>query len=226
VTDSISNYFFTTTPEASNNLLQQGIKPEQLFFVGNTMIDTLLKHQSRFKKPDFFDDYNLKAGQYIVLTIHRPSNVDDEEQLQKLLSEIIAHSEQIPLVFPVHPRTRKTLEKISLPSSNLILTEPLSYLAFNYLVQHAKAVITDSGGITEETTVMQIPCMTLRNTTERPETCTLGTNELLGTDPKHIAPALKKLFAGEWKQGRIPEKWDGKTATRIVEHLLALNLPS
>lgn len=224
VTDSISNYFFTTTPEASSNLLKQGIASEQIYFVGNTMIDTLLKHQHRFQQPEVFNQHHLQAGAYLVLTIHRPSNVDDPQQLQQLLSEIISHSRQLPLVFPVHPRTRKTLEQIQLPESKLILTEPMGYLEFNYLVQHAKAVITDSGGITEETTVLRIPCMTLRNTTERPETCTLGTNELLGTDPKQIAPAMNKLFSGQWKQGTIPEKWDGKAAERIVEHLLTLNL--
>lgn len=226
VTDSISNYFFTTTLQASNNLIKQGIREEHIFFVGNTMIDTLLKHQDRFQQPTWFEERSLQPGKYLVLTIHRPSNVDDEHQLQQLLSEIILHSEQIPLIFPVHPRTRKNLEKISLPPSNLILTEPLGYLEFNYLVKHAKGVITDSGGVTEEATVMGIPCMTLRNTTERPETCSIGTNELLGTDPKNIAPAMARLFSGQWKQGSIPEKWDGKTAERIIDHLLNLHLPS
>lgn len=223
VTDSITNYFFTTTDIASQHLLRSGVDAQRIFFVGNTMIDTLLKNRHRFRKPSLFEEHELSKKPYIVLTIHRPSNVDDEHQLQLLLHEIIQHSKDTTLVFPVHPRTRKTLERIQWDHPNLILCDPLGYLEFNYLVEHALAVITDSGGITEETTVMGIPCMTLRNTTERPETCEVGTNELLGTNPKAIAPALKKLFDGEWKKGDIPEKWDGHTAERIVEHVLHLN---
>ncbi|MFY7965770.1 MAG: UDP-N-acetylglucosamine 2-epimerase, partial [Chitinophagaceae bacterium] len=136
-----------------------------------------------------------------------------------LLQTIVDESKGLPIVFPVHPRTKKNLETLGLQASNLHLTEPLPYLEFNYLVQHAKAVITDSGGITEETTVMQIPCMTLRNNTERPETVELGTNELIGTNPENLPPAFKKLFDGEWKKGTIPPFWDGKTGERIVAHL-------
>jgi UDP-N-acetylglucosamine 2-epimerase (non-hydrolysing) len=153
------------------------------------------------------------------MTLHRPSNVDDKDKLRDLLNEIINASHGQPLVFPVHPRTAKMLEQIGLDAPNLNITGPQGYLEFNYLVKHARAVITDSGGITEETTVMGIPCMTLRNSTERPETCTVGTNELLGTDPKSIAPALKRLFDGEWKKGAIPELWDGHTAGRIISHI-------
>lgn len=226
VTDSITNYFFTTTEIASSNLLRSGVNPKHLFFVGNTMIDTLLKNKNRFRKPMLYETYSLEEKKYIVLTLHRPANVDEEQQLQHLLQEIIQNSGETPIVFPVHPRTRKTLERIQFQSPQLLLTDPMGYLEFNYLVEKSLAVITDSGGITEETTVMGIPCMTLRNTTERPETCEVGTNELLGTDPKAIGPSLKKLFNGEWKKGAIPEKWDGDTAERIVEHILHLNLGS
>lgn len=222
VTDSISNYFFTTTEGANNNLLISGIAASRIFLVGNTMIDTLLKQMPRFKCPPVFTDNNLVAGEYFVLTLHRPSNVDNVNNLIELLNEITSNANELPIVFPVHPRTRKQLAGLNLDYSILILTEPLGYLEFNYLVKNAKAVITDSGGITEETTVMGIPCMTLRDTTERPETCTVGTNELLGTNPKAIAPALKKLFDGGWKQGSIPELWDGETAPRIVKHLIEL----
>jgi UDP-N-acetylglucosamine 2-epimerase (non-hydrolysing) len=220
VTDSITNYFFTTTEIANSILRSSGIKEEQIFFVGNTMIDTLLKNQHKFKKPTLFEENKLEDKSYFVLTIHRPSNVDDPIQLKNLLDEILNNTQGHTIVFPVHPRTRKNLDSSHLSNEKLLIVEPLGYLEFNYLVRHAKAVITDSGGVTEETTVMGVPCMTLRNSTERPETCLIGTNELLGTDPKALKPALEKLFRGEWKHGKIPDKWDGNAAIRIVDVLL------
>ncbi len=220
VTDSITNYFFTTTEIANQNLRVNGVKENQIFFVGNTMIDTLLKYMDRLIKPAIFDEQSLDAGNYFIVTIHRPSNVDNPEQLKQLLGEIITSAKGYKVIFPVHPRTRKSIESNGLFYENLIMADPLGYLEFNYLVKHAKGVITDSGGITEETTVMGVPCMTLRNTTERPETCIIGTNELLGTDPKAIKPAMDKLLNGQWKKGGIPDKWDGKAAERIVNHLL------
>ncbi|MSR69385.1 MAG: UDP-N-acetylglucosamine 2-epimerase (non-hydrolyzing) [Phycisphaerales bacterium] len=224
VTDSITNYFFTTSEVANNNLRKSGITNERIFFVGNTMIDTLLANMSRLQPPAFFDELKLQDKQYFVLTLHRPNNVDGENTLTKMLMAVAAGARGLPIVFPVHPRTAKTLKLIAGLPSNFHFVDPQPYLEFNYLVQHAKAVITDSGGITEETTVMGVPCMTLRNSTERPETVTMGTNELLGTDPAALAPALEKLFAGEWKKGTIPPLWDGKTGPRIVaalEKLLA-----
>lgn len=222
VTDSITNYFFTTSEVANQNLLNSGVQSEQIFFVGNTMIDTLVKQLPNFRKPNLWDELELKEQAYIIMTLHRPANVDQEEGLKKLIEEIIDNSKDLQLVFPVHPRTAKNLESISISNPRLHLVEPLGYLEFNYLVKNAKAVITDSGGITEETTVLGIPCMTLRNNTERPETITTGTNELLGTDPKSIKPAFEKLLSGNWKKGAIPEKWDGKTAERIAGILLEL----
>ena len=219
VTDSITNYFFTTTFEAGQNLIKSGVNKNKIHWVGNTMIDTLLKHRPRFKKPTIWDELNLFNDGYLVVTLHRPANVDEEGKLKVLIDEIIAHSNNLPLVFPVHPRTAKILQSIGINHNRLHTIEPLGYLEFNYLVENAKAVITDSGGITEETTVMGIPCMTLRNNTERPETVRIGTNELIGTDPKAIKPAMDKLFAGNWKNGTIPEMWDGKTAERIVSNL-------
>jgi UDP-N-acetylglucosamine 2-epimerase (non-hydrolysing) len=219
VTDSISNFYFTTTDLASQNLYSSGVNPSSVFFVGNTMIDTLLKQIPRLKKPKLFDLHNLKVGAYFVLTLHRPSNVDETEKLEALLTEITSHSRSLPIVFPVHPRTRKKLENIKGSYPKLILIEPLGYLEFNYLVKKAIAVITDSGGITEETTVLGIPCMTLRDTTERPETCEIGTNELLGTNPKAIECAMERLFSQQWKKGKIPELWDGKAAERIIDKI-------
>jgi UDP-N-acetylglucosamine 2-epimerase (non-hydrolysing) len=216
VTDSITNYFFTTTPEAGNNLKIIGITDNRIHWVGNTMIDTLVKHRPRFLKPEVWDKLNLKKGGYIMMTLHRPANVDEEGKLKSLMQEIITHSNSLPLIFPVHPRTSKILQNLGIEDDRLHLIDPLGYLEFNFLVENSKAVITDSGGITEETTVMGIPCMTLRDNTERPETVNIGSNELIGTDPSAIKPAMEKLFAGKWKTGSIPEKWDGKTAERIV----------
>ena len=222
VTDSISNFFFTTTESASQNLLKSGIDSSVVFFVGNTMIDTLITQIPKFKVPSFFENENLQTGNYFVLTLHRPNNVDDEMGLFQILTEIIQNTHDLPIIFPVHPRTRLQLNKLRLYHSKLILTDPMGYLEFNYLVKNAKAVITDSGGITEETTVMNVPCMTLRSSTERPETVTVGTNELLGTDPAKIKPALEKLFRGEWKSGGIPDLWDGHTSERIVDIIIKL----
>jgi UDP-N-acetylglucosamine 2-epimerase (non-hydrolysing) len=228
VTDSITNYFFTTTEIANNNLRSAGVTDDRIFWVGNTMIDTLLKHRPRFQKPAIWDEIGLKDGNYIVMTLHRPANVDEESKFKELLEEIITSSHNLPIIFPVHPRTAKIIDallntKDQRPKAdNLHMIEPLGYLEFNYLVERSFAVITDSGGITEETTVMGIPCMTLRDNTERPETITIGTNELLGTNPQAIKPAMNKLFEGSWKKGGIPELWDGKTAERIVAHLLSI----
>jgi len=223
VTDSITDYFFTTSETANKNLKNCGINEDHIYFVGNTMIDTLLKYRPMFKKPTVWDEVGLKDNNYIVLTLHRPANVDEETILKSMMDEIINHSKGIPVVFPVHPRTAKQLKTLGISYSNLITVEPLGYLEFNYLVERSKAVITDSGGITEETTVMGIPCMTLRANTERPETIDIGTNELLGVNPKTIAPAMEKLFSGQWKTGSIPHLWDGKTAKRIVKQLLLLD---
>lgn len=219
VTDSITNYFFTTSQYANKNLQSSGVSDGRIFFVGNTMIDTLLHEKGRFTPPDCFESLGLSQGNYIVLTLHRPANVDAENHLNKTLEAIMQHADSLPVVFPVHPRTAKQLEHIHHAWENLHCVEPLPYLQFNYLVQHSKAVITDSGGITEETTVMGVPCMTLRDTTERPETVDIGTNELIGTNPDHIPPAMNRLISGQWKKGGVPEKWDGKAAERIIEAL-------
>ena len=222
VTDSITNYFFTTSKFANENLKTAGVSDDRVFFVGNTMIDTLLAHEKRFQKPTFWDDYGLVKNEYFVVTMHRPSNVDGEDNLQRIVNEITKLTRGLPIVFPVHPRTARVLKILNNFAPKLYLVKPQPYLEFNYLVQNSRAVITDSGGITEETTVMGLPCITLRDSTERPETVTIGTNELIGTDLGNIKPALDRLFAGEWKKGSIPEKWDGKAGERIVSHLMEL----
>ncbi|OUS03476.1 UDP-N-acetylglucosamine 2-epimerase [Flavobacteriales bacterium 33_180_T64] len=219
VTDSITNYFFTTSETANENLKKSGVGEDQLFFVGNTMIDTLLKQRPNFKQPKVWDVLGLEDRNYIVMTLHRPANVDEESQLKDMIDEITSHTQDLPLIFPVHPRTAKILERLKVSHPRLHMVEPLSYLEFNYLVERAKAVITDSGGITEEASILHVPCMTLRDNTERPETITLGTNELVGTNPKKLKPYLDKLFAGKWKKGNDIPLWDGQTAGRIVGHL-------
>jgi UDP-N-acetylglucosamine 2-epimerase (non-hydrolysing) len=221
VTDAITNWFFTTSTTAGENLRRSGVDDDCIFFVGNTMIDTLLKQMPHFHPPEFWEQLGLSKDGYCVVTLHRPSNVDGEVQLSQLLQAIAAHTDGLPIVFPVHPRTAARLKEMSvLPRMHYV--DPLGYREFNYLVQHAKGVITDSGGITEETTVMGVPCLTLRDNTERPETITMGTNELVGTDPARLGPVLARLMSGQWKRGGIPEKWDGHTGRRIVAELARL----
>lgn len=222
VTDSLTDYFFTTSEVASKNLIKSGFEKEKIFFVGNTMIDTLLKNKLRFKKPEFWQTLKLKKKDYFILTLHRPSNVDNKNILRSYLKEIILHANNLPILFPVHPRTEKMVNSLKINLNNLVILKPMSYLEFNYLVKNSLAVITDSGGITEETTVMKIPCITIRNSTERPETVTLGTNELIGTDKKNIGPYIKLVLSGKWKNSTIPPMWDGFTAQRIISKLLSL----
>ncbi len=219
VTDSITNWFFTTSETANENLRNAGVSDDRIYFVGNTMIDTLLKQTEHLRPPLFWDELRLWGGNYFVVTLHRPANVDGEQQLLFLLQAIAAGTEGLPVVFPVHPRTARNLREFGADIPGIHYVDPQSYLEFNYLVKHAKGVITDSGGITEETTVMGVPCLTLRDNTERPETVTIGTNELVGTDPAKLGPALSRLMAGQWKKGAIPEKWDGHAASRIVATL-------
>lgn len=222
VTDSITNYFFTTSKNANDILIKSGVKKEKIFFVGNTMIDTLIKQRPKFIKPKFWDDLSLKNKKYCIITLHRPANVDQGNKLKEIINEIVINSQNMPLIFPMHPRTSTIFKKLDINHDRLHILPPLSYLEFNYLVERSKVVITDSGGITEETTVMGVPCMTVRDNTERPETVTEGTNELIGTDPKSIAPAFKKLLSNKWKIGKIPELWDGNTSKRIVDVLAEL----
>ncbi|OUS02416.1 UDP-N-acetylglucosamine 2-epimerase [Flavobacteriales bacterium 33_180_T64] len=222
VTDSLTDYYFTTTRFANENLINLGVSKAQIFFVGNVMIDTLRKHEYRLNPPAFWADLKLQKQQYLVMTLHRPSNVDEEQQLKALIKQIVTLGKAYPIIFPVHPRTQKILEGLNLRFDNLHYVDPLSYLEFNFLVKHAFAVLTDSGGITEETTVMNVPCITLRENTERPETCEIGTNVLVGSDSDKIAVAFKSLMSGSWKNGEIPELWDGKAAERIVNHLVEI----
>lgn len=219
VTDAITDWFFTTSRTAGENLRAAGARDDQVFFVGNTMIDTLLTNLDQLRPPAFWEELELRSGEYFVATLHRPANVDAPEQLSALLHAMAAGSRNLPIVFPVHPRTHRTLAALPDLPPGIRAVDPQPYLEFIHLVRHARAVITDSGGVTEEATVLGVPCLTLRDSTERPETVTVGTNELVGTDPARIAPVLARLFDGRWKRGGIPELWDGRAAERIVETL-------
>jgi len=219
LTDSICDHFFTTTQLANSNLIRNGIPEDRIHLVGNTMIDTLYQNIENLIQPPIWQKNKLNQNEYFLVTLHRPANVDNPQNLKNLLDVILRSSDPYPVLFPVHPRTKKVIEEISYGDMKLAQMDPLGYLEFIYLVKNARCVITDSGGITEETTALGIPCITLRDSTERPETITIGTNELVGVDPNNIPPYIKKLNNGEWKKGGMPEMWDGKTATRIINKL-------
>lgn len=222
VTDAICDHFFTTSEVANEHLRRSGVAESRIHFVGNTMIDTLYHNLDRLQQPAIWQEHALNEGAYYLVTLHRPANVDDPHKLKAMLDAILEGTGELPVVFPVHPRTRKKLEEIRYRDPRLLQVEPMGYLEFIYMVKHARAVITDSGGITEETTVLGVPCMTLRDSTERPETITEGSNELVGTDPANLAPYLQRLQEGKWKKSGIPPLWDGKTAPRIVSKLIGL----
>lgn len=222
VTDSICDHFFTTSEIANIQLRKNGIEDNRIHFVGNTMIDTLYQNIDRIRKPEFWEKFNLKKNEYFLITLHRPSNVDDPEKLDAILSSIKEASGDLPIIFPVHPRTRQTIDKFKINDKNILMIDPQGYLEFMYLIQNAKGVITDSGGITEEATVLNIPCLTLRNSTERPETVTIGTNELIGNDLCKLKLYIKKIMDGEWKEGTVPPFWDGKTSVRIIDILSSI----
>lgn len=220
VTDSITDYFFTTSTTASENLLKYGADTANIHFVGNVMIDTLLGNLPRIKKPEFWENFNLEKDNYIVLTLHRPSNVDEEKSLIGLLSGIDKMCEGKKVVFPIHPRTKAILGEQNLNLKNIVFTEPQGYLSFMYLIKNAFAVITDSGGISEETTVLGIPCFTMRTTTERPETQTIGTNTLVGIKIENLEKEYSLFVKNGKRPHGIPELWDGKASERIIDILL------
>jgi UDP-N-acetylglucosamine 2-epimerase (non-hydrolysing) len=220
LTDSVSDWLFTTEPVAEENLLREGIPAEKIHFVGNVMIDTLLAHRERALELDTVERLGLTPQGYAVLTLHRPSNVDSPDQLRSLFEVLGRLNNEIPVVFPVHPRTANAIEQnLGGEKPNLHLTDPLGYLDFLRLLMDAQVVLTDSGGIQEETTALGVPCLTLRDNTERPVTVTEGTNTIVGTDPAEIEKAIKKLRTSPPTQGRRPALWDGKAAVRIVDIL-------
>lgn len=220
VTDSISDYFFTTSQSATETLLKNGASENDVFFVGNVMIDTLYQNLARITQPDFWQELGLEKENYIILTLHRPSNVDEEQSLIDLLLGIDKMADKKQVIFPIHPRTKAILGEKNLNLKNIIFVEPQSYLNFMYLIKNSFAVITDSGGISEETTVLGIPCFTMRDTTERPETQTIGTNILVGTSIKNLEEKFGDFIKNGQQKAGIPELWDGEASTRIIDILL------
>lgn len=229
-TDVLCDYLFTTDRIADQNLKDEGVSEDRIFFVGNVMIDTLLTHRDRAAQLSLRDDLNLKPGGYATLTLHRPSNVDDAAIFLEILQALASIAQEIPIIFPIHPRTRKMAAQFGYEQffsngktvQGIWLTEPLGYLEFLHLNMGARMVLTDSGGLQEETTVLGVPCITLRHNTERPITCDEGTNVLVGNSKGKILEAAQRVLQGNFSSSKIPEKWDGKAADRIVEILMAI----
>lgn len=224
LTDSISDILFCTEQSGVDNLRREGVAGERMFLVGNVMIDTLLKHRPKADASPILADLGLHAGQYAVLTLHRPSNVDDPAVFGRLLDALEVVQKGLPVVFPIHPRTRNNLAKSSLGArvaemKNLRLIDPAGYLDFLKLTSSARMVLTDSGGVQEETTILKVPCITMRENTERPVTADVGSNRIVGTDPKNIVQAYRDVMEGRWKPAGTPPLWDGQAAQRIAKIL-------
>jgi UDP-N-acetylglucosamine 2-epimerase (non-hydrolysing) len=218
LTDACSDLLLTPSPDGDANLRAEGVPDWRVHFVGNCMIDSLRTHLDQALALDTARSHGLAPGGYAVATLHRPSNVDDPAQLAALLAALGEVAARLPVVFPIHPRTQKRILDAGLPvAAGIRLVEPMGYLQFLGLMAQAHVVLTDSGGIQEETTALGVPCLTLRANTERPVTVLEGTNTLLGTDPAAIAPAIAEILAGHGKQGRVPERWDGHAAERIAD---------
>jgi UDP-N-acetylglucosamine 2-epimerase (non-hydrolysing) len=239
VTDSVSDYLFTTEESANRNLVREGVSQKHIHFVGNVMIDTLLRHRSKAKESTILSDLQLSNGAgakpFAILTLHRPSNVDDKETFSRMLEAFLEISSRMPIIFPAHPRTLKRIQEADLADYfvdhfmegpepwdsrvRIRLIPPLGYLDFLSLMSEAKVVLTDSGGIQEETTILGVPCITLRQSTERPVTLEDGTNVLVGSDPQRIVNEFTKVSSGTMKRRSSPQYWDGNAAKRILKVL-------
>jgi UDP-N-acetylglucosamine 2-epimerase (non-hydrolysing) len=229
LTDAISRWLFVSERSGLENLRREGVADDRVFFVGNVMIDTLLQHRQRSKQSTVLEDLGLVPDGYAALTLHRPASVDDPAVLRRTLAALARIGRELPIVFPVHPRTRKVLQAAlgadAAAGNWLRLTDPMGYLDFLKLMAHAKMVFTDSGGIQEETTVLGVPCLTLRTSTERPVTLTEGTNVLVGLEPARIIAEGMRALGQERPPRRVPELWDGRAAARIVDVLAGRGLP-
>ena len=216
VTDSLSDYLFVTEPSGVENLRCEGVDEKRIFLAGNVMIDTLFASLERAAQSGVLARLGLVPQRYALATLHRPSNVDDEERLRSLVSVLCQVSADLPVVFSVHPRTRQRMQSAAIAADGLILTPPLGYLDFLRLTSEARLVLTDSGGIQEETSALRVPCLTLRENTERPITTTQGSNRLIGTGPQAILAAARQALSEPARAGRTPDLWDGRAAVRIA----------
>ena len=224
VTDALSDYLFITEKSGRENLLKEGIAENKIHFVGNCMIDSLVGLMEKAEQSDIMEKLKIKERQFLLVTLHRPSNVDDPENFSCILAALEEVQRKLQVVFPIHPRTNKNIKTFGLEKrvnalKNLLLTEPLGYLDFIKLQKHCAFVLTDSGGLQEESTYMGVPCLTVRKNTERPITVELGTNEIVGLDTQKIIASARQILSGKWKKGEIPPLWDGRAAERIVEIL-------
>lgn len=219
VTDALSNFLFTTEPSGNENLLREGVAAERIFFCGNVMIDTLLRFRERAMQSDVLERLSVAERHYVVVTLHRPSNVDDPSRLRELLAVLAELNRQIPVIFPIHPRTRARMEEAGIEPRGVQLTQPFGYIDFLRLTSAARLVLTDSGGIQEETTILNVPCLTVRENTERPVTITQGTNRLVGVDPQAVLEAARQTLQQEPGEPKRPDLWDGKAAVRILDVL-------
>ena len=224
LTDAIADYFFITEKSGTENILKEGVANEKIFFVGNTMIDTLVAFRTQISQSNVLEKYKIESDKFVLMTMHRPATVDNKEGLSKLIELINLVTEKYKLVFPIHPRTLKNIELFGLSESisknkNIIYTEPLDYFSFQKLISEAKFILTDSGGIQEESTYLLKPCLTLRPNTERPITVTLGTNTLVPFDIQKINNLIVVIENGTYKKGAIPTLWDGKATERILQIL-------
>lgn len=224
LTDHLSDYLFVTEKGAINNLLNEGIKKEKIFFVGNVMIDSLLRYKERAQKLKILKQLDLRPNNYIILTIHRLENVEDKHILNDIVSAILRIQKSIKIIWPIHPRTKKQLRKFSLlkkinNADNLKVISPLGYLEMMSIMINSKLVMTDSGGIQEETTALGVPCLTIRENTERPITVEIGTNKIIGTKQDNIVGETLKILDGKTKKGEMPSLWDGKASERIIKVL-------
>ncbi len=222
VTDTLSDYLFTTESSGNENLIREGKKQNQIFFTGNVMIDTLVYTMPKIDQSSIIKQFPVKSGHYALVTLHRPSNVDQPDSLNRILTVFETITQSLPVLFPIHPRTRKNLDSFGFQSrvekmKDLILTDPIGYIDFLNLMKNAKCVISDSGGLQEESTFLRVPCLTMRENTERPVTITVGTNTLVGSEPAVILGHFEKIMNGTYKKGDIPELWDGHAAERIAD---------
>lgn len=224
VTDALADILLTPSRDANENLMKEGIPESKIFLVGNIMIDTLFQFLPLAEKSNILNSFNLNKGNFILVTLHRPSNVDFQENITKILRAFELIQKEIKIIFPIHPRTKNKLKEFGLNKfinslSNLIITDPIGYLDFQKLMSNSKVVITDSGGIQEETTALKIPCITVRENTERPITVSEGSNEIVGMDMNKLIDLTNKALNNLWKDSKIPQFWDGLTSQRVLKVL-------